>query len=125
MTSQEWWVAKGFAEEPRSVIAKGDGGPINLAFGSFFAPLKLDSVSRAELHLNIITWGNRCYYVATYRVKRGTRMWIGKISHAEQDIARRDADQVFIEQPWLGVELVKDVEPLRHDLFVSPRAGRA
>jgi hypothetical protein len=132
MASQKWWVDKGFAEQPRSVIAKGGellyrvgGGPSNLTLGSFFAPLKVDSVSMAELRLNIVTWNNRCYYMATYRVKRGTWMWIGKVAHNEQDIADRSAEQVFIEQPCSAVELVKDVEPLKPDLFVSPRAGHA
>jgi len=130
MNDKPWWDKKGFAEPPRSVIAKGGeilyrvgGGPTNLALGGFFSPLKVDSVSMAELRLNIATWGNRCLYLATYRVKPGTRMWVGKIAHDERDLADREAQQVFIEHPWFAVELVKDVEPLRQDLFVSPRTG--
>jgi hypothetical protein len=132
MASQQWWVAKGFAKEPRSVVAKGGellyrvgGGPTSSAMGSFFSPLKVDCVSRAELSLNIALWGNRCYFVATYRVKPGTWMWIGKVAHGNQDIANRDAEQVFIEHPCFAVELVRDVEPLKQDFFVSPRTGHA
>ncbi len=132
MTFQPWWVAKGFAEQPRGVVAKGGellyrvgGGPRSLAMGSFFSPLKLSRVSTAEMHLNIVMWGNLCYFVATYRVKPGTWMWIGKVAHGSQDVANRDAEQVFIEQPAFAVELVRGIEPLKQDLFVSRRAGHA
>jgi hypothetical protein len=131
MDSRPWWALKGFAAEPRSVFAKGDevlyrvgGGPTNLCLGSFFSPLKVESVTAADSHLNISIWGNRCIYLATYRVKRGTKMWIGKVAHSERDIASPQSEQVFIESPQFAVELVKDIEPLKQDLVVS-RAGHA
>ena len=69
------WKSKGFAGPPQWTVAKGDeivyrvgGGPTSLPLGSFFTPLKVNNVSSAELNLNIVTWGNRCYYLATYRV---------------------------------------------------------
>lgn len=126
------WEKRGFAEPPRYCVATGreiiyrvGGGPLNLPLGSFFSPLKVDSVSQAELSFNIVDWGNRCYYVATYRVCPGTEMWIGRVAHGRKDIADRSAVQVFIEGPIGRVVLQRDVEPLKQDLFVGPRAGHA
>jgi len=126
------WKSKGFAETPQLIIARGNeivyrvgGGPLSLALGSFFSPLKLGCVSQAELSLNIVDWGNRCYFVATYRVRKGTEMWIGKVAHGPRDIANRLARQVYIDRPEFKVGLVRNVEPLKQDLFVSPRSGHA
>jgi hypothetical protein len=101
------------------------GGPASLPLGSFFSPLKVDCVSEAELRFNIVDWGNRCYYLATYRVRAGAEMWVGKVAHAPADIANRSALQIYIDNPAGKVDLVRDIQPLKQDLFVSPRAGNA
>ena len=123
---------KSFAHPPKRVVARGGeiiyrvgGGPGSLPLGSFFSPLRVDCVSQAELRLNIVDWGNRCYYLATYRVRLGTEMWVGKVAHGVADIANRAALQIYIDQPAGKVELVRDIQPLRQDLFVSPRPGNA
>ncbi len=126
------WQSKGFAEPPRRQVSTGceivyriGGGPSSLPLGSFFSPLKFDRVSEAELHLNIVDWGNRCYYVATYRVHPAVEMWVGRVAHGQHDQACRSATQVYIEQPEGKVTLTRDVEPLKQDFFVAPRAGNA
>ena len=120
------------ADEPRREIATGHeivfrvgGGPTSLPAGRFFSPIKASCVSQAELRSNVGLWGNRCYFIATFRVRPGTEMWIGRVSHESTDVADRSAKQILIENPDYSVELVRDIEALRQDVFVSPRAGRA
>ena len=127
-----WWEDMGFAEPPRRVVACGEemvyrvgGGWRNLALGAFFSPIKASCVSQAELASNIVTWGNRCLYVATYRVEPGVEMWVGRVAHGSYDVADPAAEQIYIESPQFKVALVRDVEALRQDVFVSPRAGHA
>ena len=126
------WKSKGFAETPQRIVAKGDeviyrvgGGPLSLTLGSFFSPLRVDRVSKAELSFNIVDWGNQCYFIATYRVRPGTEMWVGKVAHGPRDVANRSARQVFIDRPQFKVDLVRAIEPLKQDLFVIPRSGHA
>ncbi|SRR5712692_2315967 len=126
------WSDKGFVEPPRQVFASGEeviyrvgGGPASVALGSFFSPLRVGRVSQAELMFNTVKWGNRCRYVATYRVRPGTQMWVGRVAHAARDVGDRSAVQIYIEHPLGRVELVRDVEPLKQDLFVSTRTGHA
>ena len=126
------WREKGFAQPPQKVVAKGDeiiyrvgGGPKSLVLGKFFTPLKVTSVSQAELHLNIVLWGNQSRYRATYRVKPRTEMWIGQVAHGLFDIGVRNSIQIYIDNPISKVELISDIEPLKQDLFVIPRTGHA
>lgn len=131
-----------FAQKPVMVVAGGGeelyrvaGGTSfeSLPLGCFFSRKKPTSVSHAEWMLHIVSPGllhprtgdpdtriNRCIYVATYRVNPGVIMWRGKVKHGKQDMADFSAEQVYIEWPLIGkVELIKDIEPLRQDIFVG------
>ncbi|MEQ1831425.1 MAG: hypothetical protein ABL977_00105 [Candidatus Eisenbacteria bacterium] len=124
------WREKGFADSPRRVIAEGDeilyrcfGGPNSGVLGRWFAPLKCSSVSDAELANNVVVHGNKLSMVATFRVRAGTEMWVGRVDHGARDLADRTAIQVYIERPLGCVELTHDVETLRQDVFVNRRTG--
>jgi hypothetical protein len=82
-------------------------------------------VSEAELAGNVIAHGNTLSFVATFRVRAGTEMWVGRVDHGAHDLADRTAIQVYIERPLGRVELTQDVETLKQDLFVNRRTGHA
>lgn len=130
MSTLAGWREKGFAESPRRIVAEGNeilyrcfGGPSSGVLGRWFAPLKCGSVSEAELANNVVLHGNMLSFVATFRVRSGTEMWVGRVDHGAQDLADRTAIQVYIERPLGRVELTEDVETLKQDLFVSRRTG--
>lgn len=126
------WQNKGFAEPPRHVVARGDeilyrcfGGYVSGAVGKWFAPLKCQSVSEAELKYNVAIHGDKLSFVATCRVRAGTEMWVGRVAHGARDHADRAAVQIYVERPYGQVELVHDVESLKQDLFASRHTGHA
>lgn len=128
---------KGFAAAPRRCMSRGDEviyryfGGRSPCMGPFFSPLKFTHVSQAEYQCNIVKWGNMCRFCATYRVKPGVAMWIGRVEQEEGSggfagpLYERSALQIYIDRPEFKVILIEDIEPLRQDLFVSPRAGNA
>ena len=129
-TFERWWRRVGFAATPRREFATGDeivyrvGGGASLALGSYFSPLRAQSVLDAETRSNVVMWGNKCRFVATYRLRPFVVYWVGPIAHGRQDVADRSATQIYIENPSDCVDLVHEVEALRQDLSVGP-PGRA
>ncbi|MCD4729027.1 MAG: hypothetical protein K8R74_00385 [Bacteroidales bacterium] len=125
------WRGKGFAEPPKLHIAVGNeiiyrafGGYKSIIIGRWFAPFKCSSVSETELKYNITLQGNKLAYIASYRVRPDVEMWVGRVAHDARDLADRTAVQIYIEEPLLDkIVLVRDVESLKQDLFVSRHTG--
>lgn len=89
-----WWKDKGFAEFPRFISAVGgeklyraygtmqQTGEGSKLYGSCYTFKKPDSVSSAERDMNVVKWGNRLRFVATFEVRKGTPLFIGKIDQS-------------------------------------------
>ena len=135
--TQLWWRAKGFSEFPRLQEAEGTeilyrvfGGPTSKLYGSCYSLQKPTSVSDAEFNSNIVKWGNRCFYVASFRIKPRTPMYIGKIDQAYERSDEDDGKDVFLwgnknaEQVWIDPAKSRAVlthlftHPLRQDFHV-------
>jgi hypothetical protein len=134
MKPDSWWKKLGFAKIPTFAISTGKeivyrvgGGPKNLPLGGFYSPLKASCVSEAERRANIVFWGNRCFYVGTYSVRPAVPMWVGEVEHdrVTPRSGPEATSQIYFEHPHSSLVLLRDIEPLRQDLFASPRLGHA
>lgn len=128
------WAAAGFSEPARRLEATGEeilyrvrGGSLAEMSGALFSPIRLDAVPDEELRRNAAWWNGRCWYVATYRVRPGVPLWVGRIgSAAEAGAEPGDPSgiRVWVERPFGSVEVVEDVAALREALTVVEGAGR-
>jgi hypothetical protein len=132
------WHLKGFAKAPELRVSSGDGVMLYRCWGErtrgvgsgewgegYFSLEKPASVLEAEARFNIVDWNNGIHFVSSFRLKPGFAYWLGPVAHGALD-RHLFGTQVFID-PQLNIklELIKSREVLRHDVFVSPRDGRA
>jgi hypothetical protein len=115
------WKELGFKFQPKCVFANGNevlyrisGGKSN-SIGSFFSPLKINSVSEAEKNLNIIQYGNLCLRRGAFKVKAGTKLWVGEVAGDEIDFVQNKSEQIYIENPLLSVQQIGSDEILKQD----------
>jgi len=143
--TEQWFRSKGFSEQPVFHEADGTetlfrvyGGATSKIVGSCYSMSNPVTVSAAEFDANIVKWGNLCLYVATFKVSKGTPMYIGRI---DQSYSRKDIDDgtdVFIggntnaKQVWIDPKkamthliLVGKPSRLQQDRMVVAREGRA
>jgi hypothetical protein len=143
--SARWFLERGFAEPPRIEISQGGErlyrvyGRRGAALGQWFSRVRFDGVLAAERALNVVIGvdplgqdytksphvGNLCRFWASFDVKAGAVMHVGRVHHGKTDLADRSAIQVYIERPELWVTPVEIDRPLRQDVFVAPKAGHA
>lgn len=139
--SECWWRSKGFKEFPRfeeadgsetlyRVMKRPDKTEENLYGDGYFTLMKPTSVSAAEFNLNIVKWGNKCRYVASFSIKEGTPMWIGPIDQTYERKNEDDGIDMVVwgndkaEQVWINPETArwrlkeKSTEPLLQDKIV-------
>ena len=115
-----WWQSKGFADVPRSVNASGKetlyrvfGGGSKL-YGSCYSYKKPSSVLEAEFCTNIAKWQNQALFVASFRIAKGTPIWIGKIDQRYARIGKKEVDEFIwgdkdAEQVWIDSSKAKSV----------------
>lgn len=94
--SEQWFRSKGFSEPPvyregtgTEILYRVYGGATSRIVGSCYSFDEPRSVTSAELNSNIVKWGNLCLYLATFKVSRGTPMYVGRI---DQSFRRKDID---------------------------------
>lgn len=91
--TRQWLLDSGFAEVPKYWPAEpGDMlyrvfGEDKYMLGSCFSLEEPRCVTAAEFSANIVKWGNRCLYVAAFKVLKPIPMWIGRI---DQNFSRHD-----------------------------------
>jgi len=135
MATGSIWKDLGFLEKPKLVDATGDETLYRVfddctseIFGSFYTERRPDSVGDAEFNSNVVKWGNRCLYVASFSVLPGAPLLIGRVdptyeNHKEDngvDVfvwGNFQATQVYIERTKakLYLEYSGDKQPLRRD----------
>jgi len=133
--TNNWWQSKGFAKAPRPVNATGKetlyrvfGGSSKL-YGSCYSYKKPSSVLEAEFSENIVKWRNQALFVASFRIKEGTPIWIGKIDQRYARIGKDEIDEFIwgdqnAEQVWIDPNKAKSVlthlftHPLKQDFHV-------
>jgi hypothetical protein len=101
-TSSRWFLERGFAEPPRVEVARGGERLYRVyssrgsALGQWFSRTKYDNVSAAERALNVVTGvdplgteyaevGNLCRFWASFDVKAGAVMHVGRVYHGKSD----------------------------------------
>lgn len=125
-----WFLDEGFVEAPTYVEAHGGemlyrvfdtadaaaraGSKITGKFYSFTNPL---TVTEADRHLNIVKWGNRCLYVATFRATEGTPMFVGRI---DQCFARKDPGEVGSQRGAGAREIAFGGNPNAKQVWIEP-----
>jgi hypothetical protein len=83
------------------------------------------SVLDAELRFNIADWGNEIHFVSSFVVPEGVPYLCGPVAHGLVDLSR-PGTQVWVASQWMPlIRCLGDKTALRHDVFVSPRAGNA
>ena len=135
MISRTTWKNLGFLAKPSLVQSTGKetlfrvfGGVTSNLFGSFYSETRPDSVSDAEFNLNIVKFGNRCLYVASFSVLPGAPLLVGRVDPTYEMPEEDDgvdvfvwgnfqATQVYIERTkaMLFLEYNGDKQPLRRD----------
>lgn len=127
------WRQRGFAKPPDFCHAPKGGLLVFRAWGAgssewgsgYFSLQKPESVLDAEWRFNIADWGNGIHFVTTFRIKESVGFYKGPVGHARRDLSRRGT-QIYLETPFVHmIEKVGTSEVLRHDAFVSPKAGEA
>jgi hypothetical protein len=127
------WHQHGFAAPPEFSHAGKGGLVVYRAWGAkssewgsgYFSLEKPESVLDAEFRFNIADWGNGIHFVSTFRIKEGMGYFQGLVGHARRDLRRRGT-QIYLESPFVhAVDKIGTFEVLRHDAFVSPKAGTA
>ena len=142
--NDDGWIGKGFVEPPTYREAVGGetlyrvfGGTSGIV-GEFFALVDPADVSSAEFNSNIVKWGNRCLYVARFKVQAGTPMYVGRVDQGfappgmdDDDGSwvggNRDALQVWIDRRHVLTTLTLLGRPrtLLQDRTVVLRGGHA
>ena len=142
--NDDGWIGKGFAEPPTYREAVGGetlyrvfGGTSGIV-GEFFSLVDPADVSSAEFNSNIVKWGNRCLYVARFKVQAGTPMYVGRVDQGfappgmdDDDGSwvggNRDALQVWIDRRHVLTTLTLLGRPrtLLQDRTVVLRGGHA
>lgn len=142
--NDDGWIGKGFAEPPTYREAAGGetlyrvfGGTSGIV-GTFFSLVDPADVSSAEFNSNIVKWGNRCLYVARFKVQAGTPMYVGRVDQGfappgmdDDDGSwvggNRDALQVWIDRRHVLTTLTLLGRPrtLLQDRTVVLRGGHA
>jgi hypothetical protein len=133
-----WWQKQGFAEAPKYVtLAPGTplyrvcGGPTNLPFGSFYLFEEPTTVSSAERQLNIVKWGNRCFYFLEFSVLTPIGVHVGRIGqdfgtpqdgggadYFEWIPGRRTQAFLPVEQARKHLRIIGTARPLIQDVSV-------
>ncbi len=123
-----WWQNEGFAKAPKPVNATGKetlyrvfGGSSKL-YGKCYSFKKPSSVLEAEYSTNIVKWNNKALFVASFRIIKGTPIWVGKIDQRYAKIGKKEVDEFIwgdqkAEQVWMELSKAKAV--LTH-LFTHP-----
>ena len=126
------WSLKGFSSPPTMKLAPPDGVIIYRCWGGdstewgnhyagYFSLNKPTSVLDAELRFNIVDWGNRIFFVSTFRLVPRSKYWEGDVYHRQSDL-RRPATQIYLEAPVANkLRLLVSREPLRQDVHVLTR----
>ena len=132
------WSMKGFGSPPTLKTAPQNGVQVYRCWGGhskeesesnlkggFFSLEKPSSVSDAELRFKIAEWGNRIWFVSTFRILPSVTYWEGAIFHHKADL-RRPATQIFVEPPVnTKVQLLISKEVLKQDVHVLSTGGNA
>ena len=124
MTSGSTWKDLGFLAKLSLVKATGEetlfrvfGGVTSGLFGSFYSETRPESVSDAEFNSNVVKFGNRCLYVASFSVLPGAPLLIGRVDPTYEMPEADDGVDVFVWGNFQATQVY--IELLRQSCFWS------